>query len=135
MKREHTNYKNAARTEFDCKPLTKDYDQNKWVKIYNFLDKLSNMFGFIDKDSQMLIARKQAYLKEWNKQTLMNERLIPYYYSILMAKHLRTPKTGVEIPNFLVKQQIEQQAIRLAENEFYAAKQRGVIDDLNVCLV
>lgn len=123
------------KAEFDCKPLTKDYDQDKWTKLYNFLDKVGNMFGFVDPDSQKMIARKRANLKAWNKQTLMNERLIPYYYSILMTKHLKTPKTGVEIPDFLVKQQIEQQAIRLAENEFYAAKQRGVIDDLNVCLI
>lgn len=135
MKREHTNYKNIARTEFDCKPLTKEYDQDKWTKLYNFLDKLGNAFGFVDKDSQKMIARKQANLKEWNKQTLMNERLIPYYYTVLMTKHLTTPKTGVEIPEFLIKQQIEQQAIRMAENEFYAAKQRGIIDDLNVCLI
>ena len=117
------------RMEMDCKPTTRQYDQNIFYKIINCYDRIYySIFKQLPKDSQAILKARQDWLRQSNKRDLIENRLAPYFYTNLLTDYLNTSKNGPELPEFVIKEQLIKQAQQLAEQTFNEAVQDGRID-------
>jgi hypothetical protein len=93
-------------------------------RTQNEIDEMYYNLGLEHPTYKLRVDSRLNFLRDDNKSYIMNEKLIPYYYQIL----LNDP--GIQLHPIYLKEEAE----RLAESSFRNALTQGKLDEL-YCMV